>query len=86
MMRPEFVLNFVALAPKLADVRKAYESVFPSLLGVCLANRVKEDVFRDMMTKIKEAQDLEPGRREALIAQYSDQLKGDFRKVYDHNL
>lgn len=86
MMRPEFVLNFVALAPKLADVRKAYESVFPSLLGVRLANRVKEDVFRDMMTKIKAANDLEPGRREALIAQYSDQLKGDFHKVYDHNL
>lgn len=86
MMRPEFVLNFVALAPKLADVRKAYENVFPSLLGVRLANRVKEDVFRDMMTKIKAAQDLEPGRREALIAQYSDQLKGDFRKVYEHNL
>lgn len=86
MMRPEFVLNFVALAPKLADVRKAYENVFPSLLGVRLANRVKEDVFRDMMTKIKAAHDLEPGRREALIAQYSDKLKGDFRKVYDHNL
>lgn len=86
MMRPEFLLNFVALAPKLADVRRAYESVFPSLLGVRLANRVKEDVFRDMMTKIKAAQELEPGRREALIAQYSDQLKGDFRKIYEHNL
>ena len=72
--------------PKHADVRKAYENVFPSLLGVRLANRVKEDVFRNMMTKIKDARDLEPGRREALIAQYSDQLKSDFHKVYDHNL
>jgi hypothetical protein len=35
---------------------------------------------------LQAAQDLEPGRREALIAQYSDQLKGDFRKVYEHNL
>ena len=63
------------MAPKLADVRKSYEKGFPSLLGVRLANRVKEDVFRDMMTKIKAAQDLEPGRREALIAQYSNQLR-----------
>jgi hypothetical protein len=86
MMRPEFVLNFIALAPKLADVRKAYENVFPSLLGVRLANRVKEEVFRDMMHKIKDANELEPGRREALIAKYSDQLKSDFRRFYDHNV
>ncbi len=51
-----------------------------------MLNRVKEDVFRDMMTKIKEARDLEPGRREALIAEYSDKLKGDFGKTYDHKL
>jgi hypothetical protein len=82
MMRPDFVLNFIALSPKLAEVRRAYENVFPSLLGVRLANRIKEEVYRDMMAKVREAAELEPGRVEALIATYSDRLKGDFRKVY----
>jgi hypothetical protein len=84
MMRPEFVLNFIAFAPQLAEVRRAYESVFPSLLGVQLGNRVREEVFRDMLAKVQEANQLEPGRRESLIASYSDELKSNFRREYEH--
>lgn len=86
MMRPEFLLNFLSMAPKVKDVRRAYESIFPSLLGVRLAGRVKESVYRDMMTKIREAEELEPARREALVSSYSDQLKSDFRRIYGLNL
>lgn len=86
MMRPEFLLNFIALVPKMADVRATYKSVFPSLLGIRLANRVKDEVFHKMMKQIKEVATLEPGRVEALIAQYSDQLKSDFQKHYDQTM
>jgi hypothetical protein len=86
MMRPEFVLNFIAVAPKLAEVRASYDAIFPSLLGVRLANRVKDDVYHDMMEKVREVRQLEPGRVESLVARYSDQLKSDFRRVYDHTL
>ena len=82
MMRPEFALNFIAMSPKYAEVRRAYENIFPSLLGVRLANRVKEEVYRDMMTKVREASLLEPGRVESVIATLSDQLKSDFVRVY----
>ena len=85
MMRPEFLLNFIALVPRVADVRKTYQQIFPSLLGIKLSNRIREDVYTDMMTKINEAKTLEPGRIEALIAEYSDHLKTDFNRVYDHN-
>ncbi len=86
MMRPEFLLNFLSMAPKVKDVRKTYESVFPSLLGVRLANRVRDEVYRDVMAKVREAQQLEPGRREAIISSCSDELKRDFRRVYTINL
>ena len=82
MMRPEFLLNFIAMAPKVSDVRSAYRSIFPSLLGIRLANRIKEDVYHDMMKKVNEATDLEFGRVEAIIADCSDKLKSDFHKVY----
>jgi hypothetical protein len=82
MMRPEFLLNFIAMSPKLAQVRAAYKNTFPSLLGVRLANRVKDDVYQDMMAKVKDAACLEPGRVEAMVSGLSDKLKSDFKKIY----
>ena len=34
MMRPEFLLNFIALSPSTQEVRRAYGDIFPTLLGV----------------------------------------------------
>lgn len=86
MMRPEFLLNFIAMSPKLSQVRAAYKGIFPSLLGIRLANRMKEDVYHDMMAKVKDAACLEPGRVEALVSQYSDELKSNYLKVYEYKL
>ena len=86
MMRPEFLLNFIALSPQLTQVREAYKNIFPSLLGIRLANRVKDEVYLDMMRKMKDASSLEPARREALISQFSDDLKTDFRKIYSEKI
>jgi hypothetical protein len=86
MMRPEFLLNFIAMSPKLGQVRAAYRNIFPSLLGIQFAKRVKEDVYHDMMKKVNEAACLEPGKQEAVISQLSDDLKSDFRKVHTHSL
>lgn len=80
------LLNFIAMAPKLSQVRPAYRYIFPSLLGIRLADRIKEDAYRDMMTKVNEAGNIEFGRIEAMVAGYSDDLKSDFRKVYHRKL
>ncbi|MEM6275073.1 MAG: hypothetical protein AAF735_07525 [Myxococcota bacterium] len=82
MMRPEFLLNFISMAPSMVKVRTAYRRVFPSVLGVRLASRVREDVFRGMMKKVQEAADVEDGRMAAMISEYSDRLKSDFDKRY----
>ncbi len=86
IMRPEFLLNFIAMSPKTSQVRAAYRSIFPSLLGIQLANRIKKDVYHDMMKKVKDAAYLEPGKQEAVIAQCSDELKSSFVKVYPRSL
>jgi hypothetical protein len=86
MMRPEFLLNFLALAPTAAEVRRSYEELFPSLLGIRLARRVSSEELTKVLERLKEAEQLEPGRRQAAIATLSDELKGDFLRAYTHKL
>lgn len=82
MMRPEFLLNFLALAPSAAEVRRTYKNIFPTLLGVRLSKRMAPEVFRSLMKKVRESDEVEPARRQARIAQMADELKGDFTKPY----
>jgi hypothetical protein len=82
MMRPDFLLNFLGLSPKVSEVRKSFSSVFPSLLGLRLSKRMDEDEFAKLMAKVNEAQGLEPGRLEAAMGAAVDQPKGDFLKKY----
>lgn len=82
MMRPEFVLNFISLSPKAADVRRAFHEIFPSMIGVRLARRMDESVFEQLMEGVDEASELEEGRRLARIASMTDSLKSDFWREY----
>ena len=83
LMVPEFLLNFIALAPSAADVRRTFENVFPTRLGVKLSNRMRNDVFEDFMKKYSEASTVDPARRAAKLAAMSDELKGDNFKNYE---
>jgi hypothetical protein len=82
MMRPEFMLNFLALAPSAAEVRRTYGNVLPSILGLQLAQRMGTDDFRQLMGEVRAATELEEGRREAEMGSIVDRLKGDFRRQY----
>jgi hypothetical protein len=82
MMRPDFLLNFLTFAPRLADVRRTFGRVFPSLLGIQLSKRMDEDAFHKIMEGVREAESMEEGRRLAAMAEYADRLKGDFAKRY----
>jgi hypothetical protein len=77
IMRPDFLVNFLALAPSAKEVRDAYRSIFPSILGIRLARRIKPEELSKVLDHLAEAEGLEPGRREAKIAQLSDQLKSE---------
>lgn len=75
IMRPEFLLKFLAIAPSAAEVRKSYKSIFPSILGIRLARRVATNELHSVLNKLSEAQEMEHGRRLAKISQLSDELK-----------
>lgn len=82
IMRPEFLLHFVALAPSASDSRKAFANIFPSLLGIKLAKRLDEKAFSSVMEKVDEASKLDDDRRGTAIAAIVDKLKGDFTRQY----
>jgi hypothetical protein len=84
-MRPEFVLNFIALSPKKQNVIDSYKSVFPSLLGVRLSNRLRQDVVSDYTDRIRDAAQLSDARARAMVSELSDKLKSDRLKIYQHN-
>jgi hypothetical protein len=86
LMRPEFVLNFISLAPSAEAVRQSFNNIFPTLLGLKLSNRLREDTFQQVLKKLKEASEIGDARAKTLASELSDKLKGDFYKKYEVNL
>lgn len=86
IMRPEFILNFIALSPSTEEVRNSHRTVFPTLLGVRLSNRMREDIFHDVMKRVKHAHDVSPARARVIVQEMSNKLKGDNYKRYEAEL
>lgn len=86
IMRPEYVINFIAMSPKCEDVRRSFGSIFPSNFGVQLGHRLKDEVFRKVLADVSQWKDYEPGRITALMSDLSDKLKADRLKRYEQNL
>lgn len=82
MMRPDFLLNFLTLAPSSIEARETLSHVFPSVLGIRLSRRMKETTYHGILGKVKEAAGFEDARRAAAIADATNRLKGDFWKQY----
>ena len=85
IIRPEFILNFIALSPTMAQVRKSYNTIFPTLLGIRLSNRMRKDIFQKVMGKVQEVRRIDDARAKAKLAQMSNDLKGDNFKQYENN-
>lgn len=84
IIRPEFILNFVALSPTTAEVRNSYNTVFPTLLGISLSNRMRPEIFDDVMKKCKEIATYDSARRKVKMSEMSTHLKGDNYKQYEN--
>jgi len=85
IIRPEFILNFIALSPTMKQVRQSYNTIFPTLLGIRLSNRIKDEVFHDVMERVKEVRKVDEARATAMLVQMSNDLKGDNYKKYEAN-
>lgn len=82
IMRPDFLLNFLTLAPSARTARKAFATVFPSMLGIRLARRMPTAAFDKIMDKMAEAEGLDDARRTVEISKLTNRLKSDFTHQY----
>lgn len=86
MMRPEFILHFLATVPSAKAVQESYESIFPTILGVKLGNRMEETAFKEIISKAREVYDeVDESRAKVLLAKASARLQSDFKKQYEDN-
>lgn len=83
IMRPEFLLYYLSLAPAASQARTTFDAVFPSQLGVKLSRRMPEDTYRELIGKMNEAAEMDEPERAAAMAHYADKMKSDFDRQYD---
>jgi hypothetical protein len=82
IMRPDFLLNFMTLAPSAHEARRAFASIFPSMLGIRLAKRMKQSDFTKIMGKVADVEQLDDARRTVEMGKLMNQLKGDITRQY----
>lgn len=80
IMRPEFLINYIAYNPTTAAVRESLKTIFPSLHGVRIGARFEDHDLDVVLTKMREAQKHDPARAAALVVEYGNDLKSQLRK------
>lgn len=86
IMRPEFILNFVALAPKAADVRKSLADLLPTTAGLQLGQHLQPDVMHSLLRDAAEWARITPERVSVLMSDKVNRLKHDRFKQYTQKL
>ena len=83
IIRPEFIMYYIAMSPKLHEVDTVYQSLFPSVYGVKLGTRVRPEVFHEVMGRAKQYLGRDAARVTAELESFSNRLKSDQIKRYD---
>jgi hypothetical protein len=76
-MRPDFLYNHIALAPKKAEIDLMYKQIFPSLMGVNLSFHLPKEVTDYVQEVIAEHNSKNPSRTKSIIRKLSEKLKSD---------
>jgi hypothetical protein len=76
-MRPDFLYNYVSLAPTKTEVDAAYNELFPSLLGVNISSHLPKDVTDLVHQRITEHSTKNPTRLKAILRELAEKLKAD---------
>jgi hypothetical protein len=74
VMRPEFLINYIAYNPTSNQVRESLRAIFPSLLGVRLGSRLEKGTLNRVLEKVREAHAVDPARALAMITEHSNAL------------
>jgi hypothetical protein len=86
IMRPEFILNFIALAPKAAHVRESFRELLPSTVGLQLGQHLKPETMQLLLAGTEEWASLSPERVAVIIGDRINKLKFDRFKQYTSNI
>lgn len=86
IMRPEFILNFIALAPKAAEVRKAFGALLPTTAGLQLGKCLRQDVMHSLLDDVQQWADLPPERVGVILGERVNRLKHDRFKQYSQQI
>jgi len=86
IMRPEFLLNYIAFAPTARQVSESYKQVFPTILGVSLSKGVSPSLLHSVLESAREAFSVDESRAKAMIAEFTDRLKSDQLRLYEVNI
>ena len=76
-MRPDFLYNYIALAPSKGEIDAAFRDLFPTLLGVNLSFHLPGDVTKLIRVFVKEHKQKNPARIKAVLRELADNLKQD---------
>lgn len=82
IMRPEFLLNFIALAPNAGNVRKAFREILPTTTGLQLGQHLKPETMHQLLAGTEEWASLPPERVSVIIGDRVNRLKFDRFKRY----
>ena len=77
VMRPEFLLNYIAYNPTDDAVRESLKIIFPSVLGVRLGSRLPSKTVTRVLDRIEEAYKVDPVRAASIVADLADALKSN---------
>lgn len=86
IMRPEFLLNFIALAPKAKSVRDQYRDLLPTTVGLQLGNHLSTAAMDALLAGVEDWASYPPERITTMMADKANRLMHDRFKQYISNL
>jgi hypothetical protein len=76
-LRPDFLLNYIALSSRAGSASKVFDVMFPTLIGVSLSHHVTPELSRGVHNAILEHKELPTARIKAVIGSISTRLMSD---------
>lgn len=86
IMRPEFLLNYIALMPTKREIANSYRSIFPTILGVTLSKRAPQGLLHQILNSARDAFAVDNSRAKSMLNEFSDKLKSDQIRIYETGL
>lgn len=76
-MRPDFLFNYISIAPQRQHVDCVFEQMFPSLLGVSISYHLPNEVFELTQKLLEEHREKNPTRVKSILRNLADKIKSD---------